>query len=281
MRPISAARQTELEAGRACRAVRFHLRDGTAFGVCNHTRPLTIDGVVYEPASGDWRAPLRSYIDTAVDNLQLSGGWGDYNEQSLIEGLFNECYIVAGIAFWKLSPPEFMTTFRGDMGKLQWSRDGFQFQAEDIMQKLSRPLGRTAGPDCQVELGSTGVGQCNVDLSLYEVSGTVTAVDGSHPRVTFTDSGLTQTVPYWTDGLITWDTGDNAGLSYTVEAHAAGGELTLQLPARRAISIGDTFTITPGCDHTDGAGGCDKFGNRPNYQGLPFVRPETQIAGES
>ena len=154
-------------------------------------------------------------------------------------------------------------------------RDGFAVDAMDGLRDLGKNVGTTLQPGCNVVLGST---LCGVNLATYAVAGTVTSVPNA--RTNFIDSSLAQAANYFTDGIVTWTSGNNNGLSHTIEAHTTGGNLTLQIPAIADIAISDTFTVTPGCDKTTTT--CtSKFSNLDNFQGFPYVRPESQVLGES
>ncbi|MEI8325522.1 MAG: phage BR0599 family protein [Betaproteobacteria bacterium] len=71
-------------------------------------------------------------------------------------------------------------------------------------------------------------------------------------------------------------TGANAGIGRTIKAQA-GGVLTSVQPWPSAVTIGDTFTVYPGCDKTQ-ATCSSKFSNLARFRGYPYVpAPETII----
>jgi Phage conserved hypothetical protein BR0599 len=53
---------------------------------------------------------------------------------------------------------------------------------------------------------------------------------------------------YFDYGKLTWLTGQNAGVQADVLAWHGTSLLDLLLPTGNPIQVGDTFTITPGCD---------------------------------
>jgi uncharacterized phage protein (TIGR02218 family) len=273
MRTIPAALLTEIQKGKVCRCVKVTQADGTIWGVTNHDKPLTIDGQVYEPLPGELTGHVRSRVGGSVDNQSFGGSWvPGHSEQDLIDGDYDDATVEALIAGWALKPVVAVTVFKGRLGQLSWHRDGFSAEVLDNMKRLERNLGRTFGPGCPQILGDS---ICSVNLASFQVSGTVESVQSS--RLQFTDSTLTQAAGHFVDGEVTWTSGANAGRISVVDGHASGGIITLQLPTYRDIQAGDTFTITPGCDKTFGAGGCAKFANQINFQGWPFLRGETKI----
>jgi uncharacterized phage protein (TIGR02218 family) len=100
-------------------------------------------------------------------------------------------------------------------------------------------------------------------------------VDGG---VTNENAGASITVQaavagYFDFGLITWLTGNNAGTQSDVLAWDGTSLIDLLLPTGLPIQVGDTFTITPGCDKR--LASCfAKFNNVVNFRGEPFVPGE-------
>lgn len=74
---------------------------------------------------------------------------------------------------------------------------------------------------------------------------------------------------YYDGGLITWETGKNAGRSQEIKTWA-GGLLTLFYRPYYAIKADDRFILTPGCDKTR-ATCSSKFHNIINFRGEPDV----------
>ncbi len=71
-------------------------------------------------------------------------------------------------------------------------------------------------------------------------------------------------------GLLTWLTGNNAGLSMEAKiVDPATGDITLYLPMFLTIQIGDTFRLLPACDKTIGT--CaGAYHNAANNQSEPY-----------
>ena len=71
-----------------------------------------------------------------------------------------------------------------------------------------------------------------------------------------------------TDGVCT------SGISRTVKSYA-GGQFVFILPLPYDPTVGDTFSVYPGCDKTQAV--CQsKFNNVARFRGFPFIPvPET------
>ena len=107
--------------------------------------------------------------------------------------------------------------------------------------------------------------------------------DFTPPTVAFYDAlpvaGDAATDHYYDGGLLTWTTGANA--NYRMEVKSNVGLLrTLQQAMPNTIAIGDTYTITAGCDKLLAT--CKtKFSNVVNFRGFPNVPgQDTLISGK-
>ena len=76
---------------------------------------------------------------------------------------------------------------------------------------------------------------------------------------------------WFAGGVLTWETGANAGRSIEVKSWTqATGLIELFLPMGYAIEAGDAFRIHPGCDKRL-ATCIDRFANVLNFRGEPYV----------
>jgi Phage conserved hypothetical protein BR0599/Ubiquitin-activating enzyme E1 FCCH domain len=97
---------------------------------------------------------------------------------------------------------------------------------------------------------------------------------GDYPPYTSggTVTPLGSNTGYFDFGMVTWVTGENAGLSMEIKAYVPG-QVTLALPMPFPISSGspqDTFVISAGCDKSFTT--CrDRFNNVVNFRGEPYV----------
>jgi hypothetical protein len=123
------------------------------------------------------------------------------------------------------------------------------------------------GPRCPYALYS---GPCGVDPASYAVSATIGAI--SYQEITVNIGGGA-VVDYFTGGRFTVGTTDGTIIRSIIASTAAvGGSvlLTINGPLPASVSIGASCSLLPGCDKTNGAGGCLKFSNT-RFGGTPFV----------
>lgn len=98
-------------------------------------------------------------------------------------------------------------------------------------------------------------------------------------------NGVVQGVPppqiatngYFSQGVITFTSGVNSGLSRVVIGYATGGTVTILVGLPVAPASGDHFTIVPGCDKQQST--CqNKFNNLINIRATPYVpQPEAVL----
>lgn len=107
-------------------------------------------------------------------------------------------------------------------------------------------------------------------------SATMTVASGSTRQSLNTTASLGQAVPYFSLGYVTFLTGQNAGLSFTIKQQTSTTNLLLAASMPLPLAIGDTFTAFAGCDKTEAT--CNsKFANLIHFGGEPFV-PNPEVA---
>lgn len=113
---------------------------------------------------------------------------------------------------------------------------------------------------------------CGIVRAAWTVSGTTQASSTAALILT----GRAEPAAYFTGGVIEFASGVLLGLARTVRIHAADGSVSFFNPFPSAPAVGDSFTLTPGCDRTLGSSGCAKYSNRLRFRGAPFIpKPET------
>lgn len=75
---------------------------------------------------------------------------------------------------------------------------------------------------------------------------------------------------YFQNGVVTFTSGVNTGISAAIASYVAG-VVTFVVPLPAAPTIGDGFTIYPGCARTVAA--CASYSNSSRFRGCPFVPP--------
>lgn len=197
--------------------------------------------------------------------FSAAGGF-DAASVALERVYLNDAGVVQGALVW----------FTGVVADVLPSRMGCELVVKSPLTQLNQQTPRNlyqAG--CLNDLYDSN---CALNRAAHTVTGTISAVAaGNNPALTVT---LATAVPArWAElGVLRFTTGANAGLGRTVQIQAGVGTgLVLQFPRPYpfAVTVGDAFTLTAGCDKTVGT--CQsKFSNLLRFRGQPYIPvPET------
>ena len=104
------------------------------------------------------------------------------------------------------------------------------------------------------------------DAASYTVS--ITAGSGSTQNVIASAAANTN----YLQGYIIGVTGANAGIRGTIKQVNPGVNFHMAYPFPEVVTVGDTFTATQGCAHTQ-ANCQNQFDNLINFRAFPFVPP--------
>lgn len=175
----------------------------------------------------------------------------------------------AFLSSWALPPVGAVVMFYGRVSDVSGTRSAMPVDVKSALELLNTKLPRNL---CQASCMHTLYdGGCAVNKAAYTTTGTVTGTNGTGQWL---QSGLAQGAGWFDQGVLTFTSGANAGVQRTVKAHSAG-QFWFALPLPQAPTVGDTFSVYPGCDKTQAT--CSaKFNNTPRFRGFPFVPvPET------
>lgn len=275
MKALSADLQSHLSSSTTtlCWCWKLTRQDGTVLGFTDHDRPLLLDSLVCEAATGFTASEVEAGLDLSIDNLTVTGALASasLNEADLAAGLFDG----AAIELWRVNwaaPAQRVLIRKGTLGEVKRGKTGFSAEMRGLSAALNQPVGRVYGHSCDAVLGDT---RCT--LTIAAITGTVTAVRDTRR---FTASGLSSYAAGWfTYGTLSFTSGANAGRKALVKRHTLSGTVAtfeLWLALSEAIASGDSFTVTPGCDKQFAT--CKKkFANAVNFRGHPYMPGTTAI----
>jgi uncharacterized phage protein (TIGR02218 family) len=280
VKQIPAALQAHLDSGGTRMVPCWYLkrRDGATLRGTEATRDLVlttgdfdIPGT-YKATSNITASDIRYSRDMSVDNSEVTGGLDVDGLALSIDaaeaegGRFDGAGVLLFLCRWDAPDDGQIILQRGTLGILQQDSDG-QYKAElrGLAQALQKPMVPTYGPTCDADLGDS---RCGVDVEALTISSSVESVsDGSRAR--FTDSTTGFASGYFSGGHLTWDSGENQGLSMDVRSFD-GEAFVLTEPMSYEITAGDQYSIYPGCDKTR-ATCAGKFNNIVNFRGFPDI----------
>lgn len=285
---IPAALQAHYDTGQTCLSVGLLIQrlDGEVFGLSMCSKPLVLDLTPWNAAPWDLDGQTAFEFDSAsgMDAIAIQSSSGfDVDDGQLIAlnkgEIFTEADILAGrwygarfrifIYRWDVDTPtianDVETLKVGTIGEIHPSQVTIKAELHCLKRQLQVAVGEVSQPTCRSRFGAQGDGECNLDITPYTHALTVTSVvDG----LTFSCSAATQPSDAFGQGVVTFETGLNHGLSMTVESFAAG-QFVLAKRMIFPIQIGDTLTAVEGCRKRFEEDCKGRYENGVNFQGEP------------
>ena len=273
MKTLPPGLQAHLDSGVTTLAWCWRLTrgDGEAFGFTDHDLPLTFDGTLFEPESGFSASEIRAGSDLAVDAQEAEGVLSSdrITETDILDGRWDN----AAVEVWRVnwaSPYQRVLMRRGAVGQIRRGRLAFVAEVRSLAHVLGQTVGRVFQAGCDAVLGDA---RCRVNLDAVPFRGTGSVTERLRDRA-FVAAGLGAFASGWfAQGTLTWGAGSNTGRRAEVLLHdVTGGLVTLTLleAPLRAITVGDNFTVTAGCDKRAETCGT-KFANIVNFRGFPHI----------
>lgn len=243
--------------------------------------PVTWNGNTYDPVSyGAWKLTnIETAIGTGKSTAKFTIFAGtDLNltpfDIPLLEaiqlGLFDGADIVVN-RVWMPVWGDIVgneVKYGGQIASIEKTgRTTAEGTAAPFTFKLNQPMPRhVLQPGCRWVFGSPG---CTVNRSSFTYTGSVSAISG--PSITPVAAITLPTGVVLDQGVITFTSGQNQGLSVGIQTYA-GGVIRLMRPPLLPVAVGDTFAAVAGCAHTVAA--CAVYQPstfRLNYGGQPYI----------
>lgn len=262
------------------------LTNGDVYGFTNHVEDIVYDGVTYLAAAGYTPSAIETSNAMDVDNLEVEGLLSSpaITEADLMAGKWDYAAVeIFELNYADLTMGKNILRF-GKLGEVKTGRVSFFAEIRGMMQSYAQVIGELYQPICRARLGDDRCQQATAD---YTANGTVSGVTNN--RSLTTDLGLqvvrlspsstgAPTDGYFDQGLLTWNTGLNAGLSIEVKSYIAASQtVEVVMAAPYAIAVGDTFSIVAGCLGRFTQDCKNKFGNVVNFRGEPHLPGLDQI----
>lgn len=273
MKILDAGLSTHLAGGLTTLAHcwRIERRDGVVVGFTDHDLDLTFASVTYKAATGFTATAIEDQLGLAVSNLDVSGALSadSLTETDLNGGRFDDAEVTILRVNWA-DPSQRTILRKGYLGRVTRGQIAFISEMRGLATRLDQAAGRIFSRACPWRLGDP---RCGVDLTAsgFHGTGAVTAVASAFELIASGLSGIPN--GRLARGRLVWTSGDNAGLDVELNGHVLDGSsatLILMLPMGRAAQIGDTFTVTVGCDNVFTT--CvDRFSNAENFGGFPHM----------
>lgn len=240
--------------------------DGAVFAFTSAQEDVVIGGVRHGASQGLMVTNIEQQSGAAVDNLELS---------TLDDGtLFVKADILAGVwnnarfelYRYNVNAPADGTDplLYGTVGNVRLGGNVITAELRGLQQYFQQPVGDVTSRNCRARFGDS---MCRANAAAYTVTGTITSVTN---KQTFADSALTQADDWFAEGLLTFTSGNNIGITQKVKTFASKA-FTLSLPMLQTIQVGDTYSVVAGCRKRLAEDCVAKFNNAINFQGEPHV----------
>ena len=277
MRTIPAALQAHLngECLTLAQCVKLTRTDSTVmFSTGN--MDLVFDGVTYSALSSLGASVQSNRVGSGVDNMEAVGVLDSdlITGPDLLAGKYDGAAVEVFAVNWADLTMGRVLLFSGWIGNVSLVDGQFQAEIRSKSQRLSQQVGELTSPTCRVH--RLGDARCGVTIASYQFSKTVTAVTDNRNMVFGADAAATG---YYSEGLVTFTSGLNDGISREVKEHTlTGGEAVLELQEAFPfdVAVDDVATLEAGCDRLLTT--CrDKFSNVVNFRGEPTVPGNDQL----
>jgi len=273
MKRIPPALQAKLDSGVTTLAHCWKLtrRDGVVMGFTDHDCDLVVNGVTYRAGTGFTSSEAASRFDLSVGGAEIAGALSDdaFSERDLAAGLYDAAQVDTYLVDWS-DTSLYVLMSRGTLGEIRREGQAFSTELRGLADSLSQQSGRLYTARCGADLGDA---RCKIDLTRSDLrgAGVVTAIESTSTVIA---SGLDSFAEgFFTGGRLAWTGGANDTLAAEIKEHRiVGGHARLSLwqAMPEEISIGDTFSLTAGCDKQFFT--CrDRFNNVANYRGFPQI----------
>ncbi|HEY0218178.1 MAG TPA: DUF2163 domain-containing protein [Afipia sp.] len=273
MRDIPAALQTKLDSGVTTLANCWTLtrRDGVVQGFTDHDEDIVVNDILCRAGTGFTASEATSRFDLSVDGAEISGALADdsLSEADLAAGRYDAAMVDTWLVDWS-EPSLKILIARSTLGEVKRESQAFTAELRGLADALSQDSGRLYTARCNADLGDA---RCTIDLTAAgrHGAGSVTRVDSTSVVIADGLSPFAEGV--FISGRLLWTDGANAGLAVEIKDHRiTSGEVRLSLwqAMPEKIAVGDSFTLTAGCDKQFTT--CrDRFANSVNFRGFPQI----------
>ena len=286
MKNISNGLKAAIDAGEISYLFTILAADNTARRFTDHNVNLTVGGQVHIPTAGIGRMKMKTTNNAEVSNQEIAATIIDMPDGELKSGKWDNAQIEVAICSWRSPGEGKLIIFKGSLGVIQWTDEGFRADIQNYLRDLARNLGNTVTANCRHQLYSTSgpgkIGACGINRPAHTVNVAVDSVLTQRLKFKIGSSG--KATAWASSGFVKFTSGDNAGLTYEVKKHlveggALGESIELYLPTIGLITPGTTIELSAGCDKTVAT--CKaKFNNITNFGGFPHLQIDVNLRTE-
>lgn len=277
---LAFLQSTDSESIYVADLIEIAMIDGTVLRATNGQADIRHNGHMYYAVDlGNWQRGKVSTklglqgttmdLTVSADNTVLVPGRPCSVIQGINLGLFDGATVTVYTAYMPTYGDTSLgveTKFVGQWGETRRiGRTSAEIECQSFLFLLNQQMPKgLLQSTCRWALYSAG---CALNKAAYTVTNSVGS--GSTQSVINAATSLSRPDSYFAQGIITFTSGDNLNLSTLVKTHA-GQVLSLEPALLFSVQVGDTFTISAGCDHRMST--CKtRFSNVTNFGGNPYI----------
>lgn len=250
-------------------------RDAQVFRWVGLDRDVTVDGDLYTAQPGVQISALVSTEGFGVDNAEITIlEDADITRADILAGVWDGAEMTIAECDWAAAAPVASVLKKGTLGNVTPKRGHSVVEFRDLRQAIQGEHATVLQPTCRYTLGDA---KCTKDVSgsPFTVTGTLTS---SASQYSATDTGRAEAADYFGDGLFTFTSGANAGLSRKIKTFASG-VFTFADQFIYTIVGDETYSARAGCRLRFAEDCIGKFDNGVNFGGEPNkLNPNTLTA---
>jgi len=270
-RTIAASAATALASGKSklTRCLRLDLRDDTSLGFTSLDVDIELNlgdspgTVTYLSGTGILPSDISLSVGLEADNIEVSGPIGAVVSRAAILGGRYDRARAYVFDYDFGSSPSIIRLLFGKVTQARIEAGEFVLEIRSASDAFNQTIGRVFGPMCTHELGDA---KCTAVVATYAAE-VASVTDDLTFDVTWTDSPA-PTVSDLVNGKVEFTSGDLLGTLPIEIWGFSGSTITLYSPTAELPQVGDTLTVSDGCDKTRAT--CrDRFANMLNFGGWP------------
>ena len=268
MKTLPSALATHVALGTTTLAylLKITRKDAQVFAFTSASVDAVVAGVTYRSSPGLDISSIVLSAGLAVDNLELTtlDDGSTFSRLDVLSGVWrNAAFLISRYNFASVADGT-EPLLAGTIGEVRLQQGSIVGELRGLQQFLQQPIINVTSKTCRARLGDA---LCGVNLATYTFTGTLTGVTS---KQVFTDSARVEATDYFADGIFTFTSGANIGLSGKIKTSTAG-VLTMMLPFLQTPLVGDAYSISAGCLKRLAEDCIAKFNNVLNFQGEPHL----------
>lgn len=178
--------------------------DGVVIRLTDNDRPITINGDVYNPATGYDRTAIQTRLGTASDNMSITGFFDDdtITQQDIDNGLYDFAELRIWIVNHQDTSQGVIALLRGNLGEFEHTAEGlFEATFRSMAEAFRNKIGEKTSATCRADLGD---GRCTIPIQPNIIQRVKQYALGEFVRVITDANGIdTTSIPWVNPGFNT------------------------------------------------------------------------------